>query len=113
MKQRLPEQFLKGDCAIVEIAGKQYYVAAGLRIFVDKLDMAIDAPMDISSVIALNISGKTEIGTPYVTGKTVKAKVISQERGEKLRVMRFRSKSNYHRSLGHRQPMTQLEIVSL
>lgn len=99
--------------AVISISGKQQVVTPGEKIQVDRLAIKEGESFEIKDVL-LNVDGdKVEIGTPLVSGAAVKAKVLSHERGEKIRVATFKAKSRQRRVKGHRQELTTVEIVSL
>ena len=98
--------------AIIETGGKQYRVQQGDVIFVEKLDLTPDATVDFD-VLVIGGEGGVTIGKPRVAGAKVSAKVISQVKGEKIIVFKYKSKKNYRRKQGHRQPYTKLEITGI
>lgn len=95
--------------AIVETGGKQYKVSQGEFIYVEKLDVEEGATVVLDKV--LYVDGK--IGTPYVEGASVEARVVKHGREKKIIVYKYKSKKNYHKKQGHRQPYTKLEIVEV
>jgi len=98
--------------AIIETGGKQYRVQQGDVIYVEKLDLQPDA--DISfDVLLLGGEDSITVGKPLVSGAKVTAKVVSQVKGEKIIVFKYKSKKNYRRKQGHRQPYTKLEITGI
>lgn len=99
--------------AIVEIQGKQYRVAVGDIIAVERMDGKAGATVSLDRVFLVSGDKSTKIGTPMVKGAVVKAKILAQEKGEKLEIRRFKSKVRYRRHIGFRPMLTKLEIVSL
>lgn len=99
--------------AVVEIAGKQYLVAPGEHIVVDKTEGAVGDTVTFPHVLLLSKEEKTSIGTPYIKGKKVTAKILKQFKGEKLSVRRFKSKVRYRRHIGFRAFETELSIESI
>jgi large subunit ribosomal protein L21 len=98
--------------AIVETGGKQIKVQVGDKIFVEKLDA--EAGKDVTLDKVLFIGGeKAIVGSPYVKGATVVAKVEKQGQEAKLVILKYKSKNNYRRKAGHRQPYTCLVIKSI
>ena len=95
--------------AIILVGGKQYYVAEGDEIFVEKLNAEDGKSVDITEVLSVN--GKT--GTPYVEGAKVSAKVEKQGKAPKVIVYKYKSKKNYHKKQGHRQPFTKVQITKI
>ena len=95
--------------AIFVTGGKQYYVAEGDEIFVEKLEAAEGSTIDFTDV--LSVGDKT--GTPYVKGAKVEGKVVSHGKAKKILVYKYKAKKNYRRTQGHRQPYTKVEITSI
>ena len=98
--------------AIIQTGGKQYRVQQGDVIFVEKLDLAQDATVDFDVLLLGREDGVT-VGKPLVPGAKVNAKVLGQVKGEKIIVFKYKSKKNYRRKQGHRQPYTTLEITGI
>ena len=98
--------------AIIATGGKQYRVSQGDVIYVEKLDAAQDATVSID-VLLVEQDGNVKIGKPTVEGAKVEGKVVAHGRGEKITVFKYKSKKNYRRKQGHRQPFTKVEITSI
>ncbi len=98
--------------AIVETGGKQVRVEVGSKIFVEKLDAEVESVVTLDKVL-LVADKSTEVGTPYVKGATVTAKVVKQGKARKIRVYKYKSKANEHKTIGHRQPYTCLLIEAI
>ena len=98
--------------AVVKIGGKQYIVADKETLLVDRLQ---DGTKELTLDALLTFDGKTtQVGTPLVKGVTVKAKVIEPEvKGDKIRVIRYKSKKRVHKENGHRQKYSRIEISSI
>ncbi len=99
--------------AIVEIAGKQYKVAPGDTVRVDRVDGSVGNTLAFDRVLLLSDNGKASVGKPYLKGALVKAKVLSQGKGEKIHIRRFKSKVRERRHIGFRPQETTLSIVSV
>lgn len=99
--------------AVVETGGKQYRVSEGDTIFVEKLNVAEGDEVTLDRVLLLNKDGKTQVGTPYVEGAKVMAKAVKQGKGKKIVVFKYKTKKNYRKKTGHRQPYTKLVIESI
>ena len=99
--------------AIIETGGKQYKVNEGEIIFVEKLEAEVDTDVVFDSVKALSKDGALKIGTPNVEGAKVTAKVLRQGKSKKIYVIKYKSKKNEKKKIGHRQPYTKLQIVSI
>ena len=96
--------------ALVEIKGKQYRVRPGAEIVVDRLAEPAAEPLDLDSVLLLSDGGRVLIGEPYVADARVRARVVGEERGMKLRVATYRRRKRTQRTIGHRQRFTRLVI---
>ena len=98
--------------AIIETGGKQVRVEVGSKIYVEKLEAEVGSTITIDKVLL--VGDKTvKVGTPYVEGAKVTAKVEKQGLNRKIRVFKYKSKANEHKTIGHRQPYTCLVIESI
>ena len=98
--------------AIIETGGKQVRVEVGSKIYVEKLNAEVGSTVTIDKV--LFIGDKTaKVGTPYVSGASVVAKVEKQGLSKKIRVFKYKNKANEKKTIGHRQPYTCLVIESI
>lgn len=98
--------------AVIKVGGKQYIVAEKETLLVDLLP---EGTKELETDVLMVIDGdKSVVGTPLVKGAKVKAKVAEETvKGEKLRVIRYKSKKRVHKEIGHRQKYTKLEIASI
>ena len=100
--------------AIIETGGKQYRVSPGQTIWVERLEAEPESEVQITAVLLVaGDDGKLAVGSPYVNGAHVAAKVLEHFRGPKIRVFKYKPKVNYRRRQGHRQPATRLEILAI
>ncbi|HEX7102541.1 MAG TPA: 50S ribosomal protein L21 [Nitrolancea sp.] len=99
--------------AVVQTGGKQYRVAVGDRIDVERLDAEPGTEVTLDRVLMVEQDGDVKIGTPVVDGAKVIASVDAQKRGKKLIVFKMRPKKRYRRKTGHRQNLTQLTITNI
>ncbi|MBI3046455.1 MAG: 50S ribosomal protein L21 [Candidatus Harrisonbacteria bacterium] len=99
--------------AIVETGGKQYKVSPGQKLKVEKLDVESGANLSLDKVLLVADDEEVKLGTPYVEGAKVETKVLSQGRHDKKIVFKYHSKTRYKKKKGHRQPYTELEVVSV
>ncbi len=98
--------------AVIKTGGKQYRVAKGDKIFVEKLPGNVGDAVSFDQVLL--VGGETlKLGKPLVAGAKVEAKILDQDRGKKVIIFKFRRRKNYHRKTGHRQPFTALEITNV
>ena len=98
--------------AIIATGGKQYRVSEGDVIYIEKIDAQVDSTVSFDVLLVGN-DGDVKIGTPVVAGVKVEGKVVGQIRGEKIVVYKYKSKKNYRRKQGHRQPYTKVEITKI
>ena len=99
--------------AIIKTGGKQYRVQEGDNIFVEKLDADVDSNVVFDQVLAVVNDGDVKVGAPVVEGAKVTAKVLAQGKEKKILVFKYKSKSNYRRRQGHRQPFTKVSIEKI
>ena len=98
--------------AIIKTGGKQYNVEDGKVITIEKLDVSEGDKVTFDEVLLL--SGDTvKIGQPIVEGAKVIAKVLAQGKEKKIRIFKYKAKSNYRRRQGHRQPFTKVQIEKI
>ena len=95
--------------AIIATGGKQYRVSEGDVIYIEKVDAQVDSTVSFDALL-VGENGDVKIGTPVVEGVKVEGKVVGQIRGEKIIVFKYKSKKNYRRKQGHRQPYTKVQI---
>jgi large subunit ribosomal protein L21 len=99
--------------AVVLTGGKQYKVAVGDKIRVERLAGEEGKEIDLPHVLLRSKDDKdAELGRPFLDAP-VKAKVLKQGKAEKVRVFKMKAKKNYKRTIGHRQPFTELEITKI
>lgn len=99
--------------AVVRTGGKQHRVSVGETLRVEKLEGEVGTVLALDEVLMLGGKGEPKIGTPLVAGATVKAKILEQGKGEKIRVFKKRRRKGFHKTKGHRQLFTALEITEI
>ncbi len=99
--------------AIIETGGKQYKVTEQDIIFVEKLDCEEGAEITFDKVVAISTENGFKAGAPVVDGATVKGTVVKNGKGKKIYVMKYKSKKNEKKKIGHRQPYTKVQITSI
>lgn len=100
--------------AIIETGGKQYKVEDnGSVLFIEKLNVEADSEVVFDKVIAVGADDGIKVGAPYVEGATVTAKALKNGKAKKITVATYKAKKNEKRKMGHRQPYTKIEIVSI
>lgn len=96
--------------AIIATGGKQYKVAEGDVITVEKLGVEAGQDYTFDKVLVLAKDGDVKIGAPYVEGAAVTASVIGDGKEKKVVVYKYKPKKGFHKKKGHRQPFTKLQI---
>lgn len=98
--------------AIIETGGKQIRVEADSKIYIEKIDAEVGSEVTFDKVVMVG-GEKALFGTPYVEGANVVAKVEKQGKSKKVLVFKYKSKANYRRLQGHRQPYTCVTITAI
>jgi len=96
--------------AVIKTGGKQYRVAPGDTITVEKLDGNVGDAIAITSVLMINSEKGAVIGTPVIEGASVTGTITGQEKGNKIRIQKFKRRGGYKKRLGHRQLLTRIKI---
>jgi large subunit ribosomal protein L21 len=99
--------------AVIATGGKQYRVSEGDVIFVEKLAGEIDETLVFTDVLTVVQDGDVKIGAPFLEGVKVTGKVLKQGKDKKIVVYKYKSKANYRRKQGHRQPYTKVSIEKI
>ena len=99
--------------AIIVTGGKQYRVAEGDVIFVEKLDVEAGEAVKFDRVLAVIDEDKAVLGTPVVENAVVSGNVVKNGKSKKIRVYKMKPKKGYRRTQGHRQPYTKVEITKI
>ena len=99
--------------AVLATGGKQFRVKEGDVIYVEKLIADVDSTVELNEVLAVETEDGIKIGTPVVEGAKVIAKVAAQGKAKKVIVFKYKSKKDYRRKNGHRQPYTKLVIEKI
>jgi large subunit ribosomal protein L21 len=99
--------------AVLETGSKQYRVAAGDTLEIERLDVEAGKPITFDRVLLLNNGGKLTVGTPTVAAAKVVADVIEHKRGEKKIAFKMKRRKGYHRTVGHRQELTVVKITDI
>ncbi len=96
--------------AIIKLAGQQHRVSEGDTIVVDRQD---SDSLDVTDVLLVRQDKELKVGSPLVENATVALKKVSDQRGEKIRVFKYKAKSRYRRTQGHRQEQTVLRVEKI
>ena len=98
--------------AVIMTGGKQYTVAEGDVLYIEKLNAEAEATVKFD-VLAVLDGENTKIGTPVVEGAAVEAKVVKNGKAKKVTVFKYKPKKNEKKKIGHRQPYTKVEITKI
>jgi large subunit ribosomal protein L21 len=99
--------------AVIKTGGKQYRVAAGEKIKVEKLAGDVGSDVVLDQVLMLADGDKVTIGAPLVKGASVQAKVLAQGRHDKVMIFKMRRRKHYRKTQGHRQDYTEIQIEKI
>jgi large subunit ribosomal protein L21 len=99
--------------AIIETGGKQYRVQEGDVIRVEKIEIADGEAVKFDKVLLVSDEEKLNVGKPYVDGAVVEAVVENQGKAKKIIIFKYKSKKDYRKKQGHRQPYTQVKIEKI
>ena len=99
--------------AVIETGGKQYRVAEGDVIYIEKLDAEAGSTVKFDRVLAVIDEAGSVFGTPVIEGAVVTGNVVKNGKGKKVRVYKMKPKKGYQRLQGHRQPYSKVQINSI
>ena len=96
--------------AVIKTGGKQYRVATGEKIRVEKLTAEVGQQITLDKVLAISSGAEVSIGAPFIAGATVVATVMGHGRHDKVRIFKMQRRKHYQKRQGHRQAFTEIEI---
>lgn len=99
--------------AVIATGGKQYRVAEGETLRVEKLTASAGDKLSFDTLLFADDGGNVRVGQPTVAGVKVEAEVVGQGLGEKIIIFKYKRRKSYRRKQGHRQPYTALKITSI
>ncbi len=99
--------------AIVDIAGQQFKVEKDQAIFVHRLEGEEGSEVNFNDVLLLDDEGKVSVGTPFLKGAFVSAKILSHEKADKIKVFHKKRRKGYQKENGHRQYLSKIQIESI
>ena len=99
--------------AVIVTGGKQYTVAEGDVLYIEKLNAEAESVVKFDEVLAILDGENSKIGAPVVEGAAVEAKVVKNGKGKKIHVLKYKAKKNEKKKIGHRQPYTKVEITKI
>lgn len=99
--------------AIIETGGKQYKIENGSILDIEKIEAKEGSPINFDKVLLISDKGKVKVGTPFISGASATAKIISHDRKDKIKVFKMKSKKRYKKTQGHKQHSTKVEITNI
>jgi large subunit ribosomal protein L21 len=99
--------------AVIKTGGKQYRVSAGEKLKVESLPAEVGSEITLDQVLMVGEGESVKMGTPMLSGASVKATVLAHGRGEKVRIFRMRRRKHYRKTQGHRQNYTEIQISGI
>lgn len=99
--------------AVIATGGKQYKVAVGDEIEIEKLDAEVDASVDLRAIMLVDDEDEVTLDADALAKATVTAVVLDQFKGPKVRIFKYRNKTGYRRKTGHRQPLTRVRVDAI
>ena len=99
--------------AVVRTGGKQYRLGVGDSVKVEKLPDEVGNIVELSQILMVSDGGEVKVGTPLVTGASVKAEIVGHGRNKKIMVFKMKRRKKYRRTQGHRQAFTQLKVTEI
>ena len=99
--------------AVIKTGGKQYRVAAGDKLRVEKLPADVGSEVVLDQVLLVGEGAAVKVGAPLVVGAAVKATVVGHGKGDKVTIFKLRRRKHYKKSQGHRQQYTEIQITGI
>ena len=99
--------------AVIKTGGKQYRVAAGVKLKVEQIPVDVGAEITLDQILMVGEGESVKIGAPLVAGASVKATVLAQGRHDKVKIFKMRRRKHYQKHQGHRQNYTELRIDAI
>ena len=99
--------------AIIKTGGKQYKVSEGDEIIIEKLEVEENSSVTFEEVLGIFDGENVKVGEPVVKGAKVTGTVVKNGKGPKIRIFKYKHKTNYRRRAGHRQPFTKVKIEKI
>ena len=99
--------------AVIVTGGKQYTVAEGDVLYIEKLEAEAESTVKFEEVLAILDGENSKIGAPVVEGAAVEAKVVKNGKAKKIHILKYKPKKGEKKKIGHRQPYTKVEITKI
>jgi len=100
------------ELAVIKTGGKQYIVSPGQKLKIEKLDGQEGGKISFDEVLLIVDVGKAQVGQPFIKDAKIGAKILKQDRADKITILKYKSKKRSKVKRGHRQPYTLVEIES-
>ncbi|MBI3877280.1 MAG: 50S ribosomal protein L21 [Verrucomicrobia bacterium] len=99
--------------AVLQTGGKQYRVSAGSKLEIERLDVPAGQPVTFDQVLLVNNEGQLKVGAPTVPGASIVADVLEHKRGVKVLIFKMKRRKGYHKTQGHRQELTVIQVKEI
>ena len=99
--------------AVIQTGGKQYRVAEGTTLKIEKLELGTGDSIEFDKVLMIQSGDDVKVGLPYIEGGKVSATVMSQGRHKKIKIIKFRRRKHHMKQMGHRQYYTEVQIIGI
>ena len=99
--------------AVIKTGGKQYRVSTGEKLKIEQIPADIGTEITLDQILMVGEGESVKVGAPFLTGATVKAKVLAQARHDKVKIFKMRRRKHYQKRQGHRQNYTEIEIGAI
>jgi len=99
--------------AVILVSGKQHLVKVGDKISAEKITASVGDKINVKEVLLLHQDGETEVGTPFLSTASVELQFDGDSKADKVEIRKFRAKSRYRRTTGHRQTKSNLTVLSI
>jgi len=99
--------------AVIATGGKQYRISSGAKLKIEQIAADVGSEIVLDKVLMVADGENVTLGTPLLSGASVKAKIVSHGRGDKVRIFKMRRRKHYRKSQGHRQNYTEIEILGI
>lgn len=99
--------------AVIETGGTQFTVEEGIQVKIPRIEGSVGDKITLEKVLLISDGEEPKVGTPYLENATVEAELTAQDKDDKVTVYKFKRRTKYRRTKGHRQPFTELKITKI
>jgi large subunit ribosomal protein L21 len=99
--------------AVIETGGTQFTVEEGIQVKIPRIEGSVGDKITLEKVLLISDGNEPKVGTPYLENATVEAELTAQDKDDKVTVYKFKRRTKYRRTKGHRQPFTELKITKI